>query len=99
MSFFSRLNFWQKGLVAGFAFSLLLSIVYTGVLIYVEFMFESRGLPHTCYMILKTVPCTFTEAVAARLGFIAVFLVLIGIPVAAIGGLLGYIVDRIRIQA
>jgi len=96
---FSRLKLWQKGVFSGFLFSVFLAIVYTLVLIAVDVILQVRGLPeHQCYMITKTVPCTFTDALLSRLGFLAVFVLVIGLPLAIIGGGVGYLLDRIRLK-
>jgi hypothetical protein len=98
MSFFSRLAFWQKGFVAGFLFSTFLGVIYTGVLIVFEVLFETKGIPHTCNLITKNVACTFGEAIMSRFGFLIIFLLVIGLPIAGIGALIGYMVDKIRIH-
>jgi hypothetical protein len=98
MSFFSRLKYWQKGFVAGFLFCLFLGLIYTGVLIVFEVLFENKGIPHTCYLVTRSFACTFGEAIMSRFGFLVIFLLAIGLPVAGIGALLGYLIDKVRIH-
>jgi len=90
---------WQKGLLSGFLFSLFLGIIFTLVLIVFDIVLKVRGLPeHICYMVTHTAPCTFSEALVSRIGFLIVFLVLVGLPLTGCGGLLGYLIDRVRLK-
>jgi hypothetical protein len=98
MSFFARLNFWQKGFVGGFLFTFAVGLIYTGVLIVFEIILQGKGIPHSCYMVTKTVQCGFAEAISSRFGFLVIFLLVFGIPIACIGAMIGYMVDRIRIK-
>jgi hypothetical protein len=90
--------YWQKGVFAGFLFALALGAVYTAILIVFEIVFESRGAPHVCYEVTKTTACTYGQAIASRLMFLPVFLVVIGIPIAGIAGLLGLLIDKIKLS-
>jgi hypothetical protein len=95
---FSRLKYWQKGAFAGFVFTLGIGVIYTIILIVFDIVFESKGISHSCYMVTKTVQCGLAEAISSRFGFLVIFLLLFGIPIALLGGLLGYMLDRSRID-
>jgi len=95
MRLFSRLRPWQKSAAFGFLFVVFISLVYTLVLVAMEFIFEARGLPHFCYLVFSTKECNMVDAIFSRLGFFMVMVLVFGIPVSVVTGLLGYIYERI----
>ena len=92
------MKYWQKGVFAGFIFSFLIGSVYAVILIIIDVMFYLNGIPHVCYFLSKGVICSFSEALLSRIGFLAVFMLVIGIPLSAFSGFLGYIVGRISMK-
>jgi len=98
MGFFSRLNSWQKGAVAGFLFTAFMALVFTLILIGANVYINSKGLPVSCYMLTHWKQCELTDALLSLIGFFAVFLLAFGIPISAVGGFLGWILGKVRIR-
>ncbi len=94
MGFFSRLRWWQKGAAFGLIFSFVIGLVYTLILLGIDILFVSKGIPNVCSMMSRTWECSFSEAFLTRLGFLGLFMLVIGIPVSAIAGLIGHLVEK-----
>jgi hypothetical protein len=98
MRFFSRLKWWQKGTLSAFLFTIFIGLIYTIVLIVMDAIFSSKGLPVHCYALTKTIECNLTDAIFSKLGFFIIFELIFGIPISIIGGLIGYMIDKISIK-
>lgn len=88
---------WQKGVLYGFLFILALSFVYTSILIYIDLRLESQGSPHMCFLLSESVFCSFSEAIETRIAFFFIVLLAFGLPISFLGGMLGYLFDKIKI--
>jgi len=97
MGMFSRLNSWQKGFVFGLLGTTILSIIYSGILIFIDIRLAEQGAPHMCFAFTESVICSFEEAIYTRLGFIVVLVIVFGIPAGIFGALIGFIIDRTQI--
>jgi len=95
MKFFSRLSAWQKGAFSGFLFTVFIAFVYTLVVIVFDIFFETQGLPHYCYQVVKTVECSMVDAIFSRLGLFIVMILVFGLPITAVGGFIGYIFQKV----
>ena len=98
MRLFSRLKWWQKGALSAFLFTLFIGLIYTVILIIMDAIFSSKGLPVHCYAFTKTIECNLIDAIFSKLGFLVVFELIFGVPISIIGGLIGYMIDKISIK-
>ncbi|MFW6014108.1 MAG: hypothetical protein ACOCQG_02945 [Candidatus Nanoarchaeia archaeon] len=89
---------WQKGIFYGFVFVVALSIVFTIVLIVIDLILNREDLPHMCFVFGQVTECTFSEALASRFKFMFVIVALFGPLVALFGGLIGYMVQYMKID-
>jgi hypothetical protein len=96
MRMFSGMRPWQKAFIFGLMFIAFLGVIFTSVLIVADIMLDSKGLTNTCYMVTKTVDCSLGDAIASRLLFFMIFVMVIGIPFGILAGLLGYMFEKIR---
>ncbi len=88
---------WQKGSIYGLVFTIVLSLIYTIVLVTIDIVLESQGLPHMCFMFTEGIQCTFSEAIETRLKFMLLLIVTFGPVITFFGGAIGYITDKLRI--
>ncbi len=89
---------WQRGSVYALIFSIIISVIYGIVLIAIDIILERRGLPHMCFMFTESIECTFSEAIQTRLKFTSLLIIIFAPIVTFFGGLIGYIIDRLRIE-
>lgn len=92
------MNNWQKGGLYGFIFVVALSIVFTMVLIIIDVILSREGLPHMCFVFGETTECTFSEALESRFKFMLALIGLFGPLVALCGGVIGYMVNQMKID-
>lgn len=94
---FGRLVTWQKGALSGFLFAVIVGLLYTVVLVIIDLVLYNKGLALTCFMI-GSGSCGIGQAIISRLIFLVVFLAVFGIPLAAVGGFIGFAVDRFSLK-
>jgi len=93
-----RMKYWQKGVFFALIFVFILGLIYSLIFMAIDLGLESKNLPHLCYGLKEVTVCTFGNAIVTKIGFLFVFFLVFGVPLAIIGGLLGYIFDKIRIS-
>jgi hypothetical protein len=93
----SRLNGWQKGILYGFIFVFFISLFFTVILIFYDYHLSKKGLPHMCFAFSENTFCSFEEAVFSRIKFMGLIIVSFGIIISFFGGIIGFIVDKIKI--
>ncbi len=98
MGFLSRLRWWQKGVFFGLIFSLAIGLLYTAILIIIDVIFLTNGVPNVCSIMSRTWPCSFSEALLNRIGFLVLFMIIIGMPVSVVAGLIGHLVEKISLR-
>ncbi|MBN2567255.1 hypothetical protein JXB02_04185 [Candidatus Woesearchaeota archaeon] len=90
-----QLNYWQKGLVFGLVFSLILTFVMFGTLMYNEIRLQNAGASHVC-MMEGGAPCSYQDAVAGIFGFSLIFFLLSCLFLCLGGGLVGYYIHWVE---
>jgi len=98
MGFFKRLNWWQKGFIFGFLFTLLLSIIYTVILIFIDIKLANQGLPHYCFMFSETLQCSLEDAIFTRIGFLFVLMLIFGIPAGIFSAFIGFFIEKMALK-
>ncbi|MGM5482201.1 MAG: hypothetical protein ACQESF_01955 [Nanobdellota archaeon] len=87
------MKLWQKGAFFGGLFTIIISILFTLVLIGIDIMLQQKGLPHMCFAFTKSIECSFKQAIVTRLQFM-LFMFLVFVPVISFfGGVVGYLID------
>ncbi len=86
---------WQKGMIYAGLFVFFISLVNSVSLIIGDIMLEKKGLPHMCFIFTEGVRCTFQEAVETRIALMLMLMLVFGVPLMIVGGVIGYIIDRI----
>jgi hypothetical protein len=88
---FGSLNYWQKGILYSLLFTMIVSCIYSGLMVFVEYRLESVGAPHLCS---HQRPCDMEDAVADRISLIPLMMLAFGLPLSALAFIAGILMDR-----
>lgn len=89
---------WQKGALYGFIFVLVLSLIYTAILIFHDYYLSTKGIDHMCFSFTENTKCSFSEAVVSRIKFMFMLIISFGGVAFLFGGIIGYITNKIKIS-
>lgn len=88
---------WQKGAFYAGAFTIILSLIFTLILIAIDIILQQKGLPHMCFAFTESVQCSFRDAILTRIKFMF-FMFMVFVPlVSFFGGLIGYAIEKVKI--